>query len=117
MVRLTGVALTACLLVPACTGASGGGGQGSGVNLTQAQYGNDWPLTVDSAVVRCRNSAAEGVGSVTVEINGTEYAVNGTAMDSEKWPDFNKSSYWRDDTSLGQGVKISIGPIIDKGLS
>src|SRR4051812_12134475 len=100
MARITGAALVLGLLLTGCAGASTSGSVGSsdnGVTVTQAEYGNDWPLKADTAVVRCRDSAAEGVGSVTVEIDGTEYAVNGTARDSGKWPDFNSSGYWQDD--------------------
>lgn len=86
------------------------------VTLTSSDYGNDWPLTVPTAVVRCEDPLSNGYGSVTVTIEGTEYAVNGDARQSGRWPDFTTSSYWRDDTQLGAGVKVSIDPVIEAGL-
>lgn len=83
--------------------------------ITKATFTEEWPFTVDTARVRCRDAAAKGVGSVTVTLDGEEYAVNGTARGSGKWPDFAESDYWLADPSI-QGAKVNIGPVIDIGL-
>ena len=101
------------LLVIACAACSGGGDRGE---VTRKDYGKGWPLTVESATLHCRNSHGAGIGSVTITINGTEYGLNGTAKNSERWPDFPRS-LWRDDPELGHGIKESIGPLIQKGLA
>ena len=42
--------------------------------VTSSEYGKDWPLTVDSARLCCKDQA------VWVEVNGRKFALNGTAM-------------------------------------
>src|SRR3569623_1217965 len=113
------------VLVVALVGCSGSPSDGGATtpdapvvsdgHLVAADYGSDWPLTVDSADVHCYPSPG-GYNYVTVTINGTEYAVNGTARGAGKWADFNGSGYWRKDPDF-KGLKVSIGPVIDAGLA
>lgn len=77
--------------------------------MTREQLGKDWPLTVDSVVVRC-----DGQSVIVRAPDGTDYAVNGTAQTQH--PDLPKiDPIWAPDPDM-QGLKIDIGPIIDKGL-
>jgi hypothetical protein len=77
--------------------------------LTEAQLGSEnWPFFVSQVRVTCH------AGAVTAEIGGTEYAVNGTAK-SRGYPDIEP--HWRFDTESGYGLRVSIGPIIEYGLS
>lgn len=47
--------------------------------------------------------------------DGTDYAVNGTALTVE--PDLPKiDAIWKNDPDV-PGTRINIGPVIDKGLS
>lgn len=80
--------------------------------VTQAEYGDRWPFTVPEGTVRCSGTA--GAGAVTFEAGGRTYAVNGTARTQKTFPDIDP--IWRDSPN-GLGLKVSIGPIIDKGLS
>jgi Protein of unknown function (DUF2511) len=75
--------------------------------VKRSDYGKAWPFTVDSGVLAC-----EGAGAVTFEANGTRYAVNGIAA-GQDLPKINP--IWRDDPDLA-GLKVNIGPIIDRGL-
>jgi len=83
--------------------------------LTRADFGKDWPLTVDSGVVHCTKGSA-----VTFETGGDTYAVNGTArgfMEQEGWEDITDSPIWAENPDYpGVGLKIDIGVIIDAGL-
>lgn len=76
--------------------------------VSKADYGEQWPLTVPSGTLRC-----SGAGAVTIEVDGTVYAVNGTAMGLKRWPDVEK--IWAPDPKT-EGLKISIGGLISDGL-
>jgi hypothetical protein len=100
-----------------------------GLELTEAQYGEKWPLTVSSGYVECKNNA------VIFHSNGNTYAVNGVAK-SQGYSEIN--AIWKDDPeffemaaeiakaentavdevikAMGSPSKISIGPILDSGL-
>ena len=94
--------------------------------VTSTEYGEDWPLTVDTARLCCRFRA------VWVEVNGKKYGVNGTARPLLKkygyvCPDLNE--IWRDhpdkekwvETSRtdgeAMGWKVSIHRLIQDGLA
>ena len=75
--------------------------------------GDKWPFTVAGGQVML-----DGCCSVVFRYGGVTYAVNGTARTAAAgrgWSDFTESGLWRDAPS-GYG-KVSIGPIIDLGLS
>lgn len=76
--------------------------------MTQAELGDEWPLTVDEGIVRC-----EGAGEVYFEAEGTTYAVNGTAQGASGAPEIDP--IWADDPEI-EGVKINIHQIIERGL-
>lgn len=70
----------------------------------------EWPLTVKEGVVRC-----EGGGSVIFRApDDTDYAVNGTALTQR--PGLPKiDAIWRNDPDV-PGLRINIGPVLNKGL-
>lgn len=78
--------------------------------VTKAVMGDDWPLSVDEGTLRCEGSG--GVGSVTIEVDGTTYAVNGTAKGGGENKDIE--SIWA--AAETAGLKKDISPLIDKGL-
>ncbi|WP_231744606.1 DUF2511 domain-containing protein [Mycobacterium sp. GA-1199] len=71
-----------------------------------------WPFTVDSATLMCTKGA--GGERVTVVADREMYALNGTARAANLWPPFDP--IWRDDPNA-PGVKVDIGPMIDRGLA
>lgn len=80
------------------------------VTVTQAEFGEQWPLTIPQGQLRC-----ESVAWVLLEADGVTYAVNGTARGHAKragWADAN--DIWRDSPS-GYG-KVLMTPLIDRGL-
>jgi hypothetical protein len=84
----------------------GGGDEGGGLEVSQADFGKDWPLTVQSGTLNC-----EGAGAVTFTTDGTTYAVNGLASGMDRWPEIDP--IWADEP---HGLKKNIGPLIDRGL-
>lgn len=46
-------------------------------SITRADYGAEWPFTVDSGQLACKGSA------VTLKAGGVTYAVNGTARSQQ----------------------------------
>jgi hypothetical protein len=88
-----------------------GCGSSEGVEVSRSDFGSSWPLTVDSGTLRCEGQ--KGAGAVVINADGTDYAVNGTAK-GQGYADIDP--VWADDPELA-GLKISIGPLIDRGLS
>lgn len=78
--------------------------------VRKADYGDAWPFTVESGIVRCVAPRNE----VVFSSGGKAYAVNGTAKANDLYADIG--SIWKDDPTIA-GAKISIGPILDLGLS
>ena len=86
-------------------------------------YGEDWPLTVDSARLCCRDHA------VWVEVNRRKYGLNGTAdtfLKSYGFPQLDLNEIWRDDPvsrrwveCQGEGMvlKVSIHRLLQDGLA
>ena len=89
VIGLAAISLTAC-----------GGDKKEVLNREsfQAVVG-DWPLTVSSATIACGEKNSESLG---VEVNGTIYALNGTAETFEGWKDLH--AIWAPDPSTGAFV-------------
>ncbi|MDD2811013.1 DUF2511 domain-containing protein [Rhodoferax sp.] len=78
--------------------------------LSRAQMKEAWPFTVERGTLKCTG------GFVTFEVGNKTYAVNGSAKTkglSIGWVDV--AAIWRDNPEI-PGTKISIGPVISKGL-
>ena len=74
--------------------------------VTKEQYGDKWPLIVNSGLLKCDR------GAIVFIHNGIKYAVNGIAM-GRGYPDIEP--IWKDHPS-GYIPKISIRPLINDGL-
>jgi hypothetical protein len=111
-VIVAGVVAVAALGLTAC-GESGSGTAANERSVSRADYGSAWPLTVESGTLRC-----EEAGAVTfTSDDGATYWVNGTAgneAEARGWK--NIRPIWADDPTA-EGLKISIGPLIDDGLA
>lgn len=84
--------------------------------LVSTKFGDEWPLTVPYAVVRCKNITAGGMDLNVVTLDapdGTRYAVNGTAQAHTSYPEIDP--IWAADPNV-DGLKIDISPVIDAGL-
>lgn len=67
-----------------------------------------WPFSIDAGTLVCDADA------VTFESDGTVYALNGLALTRELG--LEPDPIWLDNPEV-EGTKISIGPLIDLGLS
>lgn len=117
---LSAILSLAALAVMVACGAprpAGGGLQqqqrrqvGGRLTVTKAEYGERWPLTVDTAEVECLPG-----DRYVVHANGTTYGLNGLAMAG---PDAYPSvrPIWRDDPN-NPGSKVSIAPLIEAAKS
>ena len=77
--------------------------------VTSARF-KEWPFTVSAGILRCRAGA-----QVTFEApGGTEYGVNGTAQDAG-YP--SVMPIWALDPALGNGLRVNISEVLDKGRS
>ncbi len=119
MIRLVFCALILSFLVMACSG-------NAGQEITEAEYGDSWPLNVPRATLHCDSYM------VWVETNGYAYPINGTAMSGlgRTQPSLqirNLEHIWRYDdkynlewqsaTGENPGIRISISGLIDDGLA
>lgn len=77
--------------------------------VSQAEFGDAWPLTIDRGTVRC-----EPPGAVVFQApDGSDYGVNGVAT-SQGYPEL--APIWADDPDP-LVPKKSIGPLLDRGLA
>ncbi|MGN8050086.1 DUF2511 domain-containing protein [Curtobacterium sp. 22159] len=84
--------------------------------LVSTKFGDDWPLTVPYAVVRCKNITSGGMHLNVVTLDapdGTRYAVNGTAQDHTSYPKIDP--IWAPNPNV-EGLKVDISPVVDAGL-
>lgn len=82
--------------------------------ITRTDLGKEWPLTVDYGVMACEDKTAGGMAlqiATFTAPDGTEYALNGTAKDHTDAKDI--APIWADNPQTA-GLKISIGPLIDR---
>lgn len=131
MSRLSSAILVLCFSVLSTQAAAR-----NQMTISKDQFGDKWPLSVNSGVVEC---LAIGNGSVVFEAKGKTYAVNGTAKGFAKRYGFHSiEDIWLDDPkffemaqeiaksenepvdevmkSMGTPTKIDIGPVLDSGL-
>jgi hypothetical protein len=80
----------------------------SSKEVTSADYGDEWPLTVDSGTLACDGDA------VTFTAGGKTYAVNGMATTRSAGVDIEP--IWADNPEV-EGTKKSIGVLINDGLA
>jgi len=76
--------------------------------VTAEQFGDAWPLTVESGTLRCER----GIIVVFVH-NGQRYAMNGTARRADGV--LPTEEIWKNNPEL-PGTKIVITPLIQAGL-
>ena len=107
--------IAAAVFLVACSGdsssgntASGDSSSGNTAEVTRSELGEEWPLTVDAVSLRCEGSA------VIAEVDGTVYALNGTAKADDTLADITE--IWAEDDELGVGLRKNIGVLIDRGL-
>ncbi|MBX7135035.1 MAG: YebY family protein [Fimbriimonadaceae bacterium] len=80
--------------------------------VERATWTGPWPFTLDSATLSCSKGA--GGERVTVVANREMYALNGAAKAAKLWPPFDP--IWLDEPKA-PGVKVNIGPMIERGLA
>lgn len=75
--------------------------------VSEATWPGDWPFTVSEGVLMCAS------GRVTFASDRVQYGLNGDAMSAGGFEDV--SLIWQD--SDFPGVKVSLRPMIEKGLT
>lgn len=81
--------------------------------VTRAQFGDEWPLSVEDGQLACDSRQ-----HVTFTSGGVVYALNGTAKGAidNGAPYQVIDSIWLDDPNVA-GLKLSLRPLLDIGLS
>jgi hypothetical protein len=86
---------------------------GETIYVTEKEYGDQWPFTVTEGQLGCIG----GSRSIIFIANGKTYAVNGMALNQAGRMGWSKiDEIWKKNPQI-PGAGISIGTIIDKGLS
>ena len=75
-----------------------------GIEISQAEYGDQWPFAIQQGRLRC-----EGAGAVILTSRGKDYGVNGIA--GRRYASIKPVRKSTGDPS------IDIGPIISRGLT
>lgn len=83
-----------------------GGASETGMAVSAADFGENWPLTVEEGILRC-----EPPGAVVFSTGGKDYAVNGMAA-TQGYDDIDP--IWADGEVT---PKENIGPLINAGLA
>lgn len=87
------------------------------VTITRAEYGDAWPFTVESGVLRATQTGRTSRGTLLAEVTfttgGRTYSVNGIAKGRHRYEEID--AIWAADPRV-DGLKKNIGPIIDRGL-
>ncbi len=103
--------LTAVLLVAfvAC-----GGGSDEGREATADEFGQAWPLSVESGVVSCIGASGVAIGReiALITIDGTTYGLNQDALDAN-YPDLEAL---RIDNPAIPGVRLDLGTLISLAI-
>ena len=109
--RRTGIAVIAAVLVALLSVATASAASARAVWITKHQYGKRWPFTVNAGGLACVHYS-----SVIFTSRGITYAVNGTAKGEHRYANIEK--IWRFNPAYPRsfGLRIDIGPIIDRGL-
>lgn len=98
------------LTLAGCGGSSSSSGA-STKDVAKADFGESWPLTADKGTLACQGSG--GVGAATITVDGTVYALNGTAKSQKAGVDI--APIWAADPDI-DGAKKDIGVLIDAAL-
>lgn len=93
---------------------------GTGLNpsrVSRSDFGDDWPFTVETGLLRCEEIPDTDVAAVIFGTDEAIYALNGTALaraEQRGWEPLD--AIWADSSAI-PGTKKNIGPVIDLGLS
>ena len=107
-----GPVLGACVVALTVAGCGGHGSSqdaspGSSTDISEATWtSGEWPFTVPRGILGCTKPQ-----SVTFNVNGTLYGVNGSAIDHGNQP---VDPIWK---TASPGPRADLGPMIQKGLS
>lgn len=103
-------------------------------SLTQKDFGDKWPLSVDNATVQCVQYNVDGVNpelmkGIILVVDGKTYGLNGTAKSQGSQLGYEDiSTIWLDDLKMKEyamklgasekdaTVKMDISPILNEGL-
>lgn len=105
------IALVSCFVLAACGSDSTTEPTQNPGSVHQDDYGDAWPFTVESGVIRCLTGER-----VVFESGGVTYAINGLArgaMEQQGWSDVGE--IWRDNPE-GPAPKVSLDGMISLGL-
>lgn len=86
--------------------------------ISKSQFPADWPLTVDAGTLNCEPvPGSPNLQLVTFTSGAKTYALNGTAGgQAAKRGWLEVRPIWRDNPAIA-GTKLSIGPLINRGLA
>jgi Protein of unknown function (DUF2511) len=97
-----------CATAVGCGSTSAQNGSSArSITISKATFHGTWPFTVDAGTLRC-----EPPQSVVFSANGTDYGVNGSALDAGYK---DAKPIWKKDPT-GLAPNVSIGDVIDRGL-
>lgn len=103
----------ATLLVMGCSTDATGDEREPGY-VSRADLGDDWPLTVEKAVVSCE-PFTDSVHLPIVKVGDVEYGLTGQAVTQGYTELADDDPVWADNPRI-DGAKVNIGPLRDHAL-
>lgn len=98
-------ALQVLVGVLALAAASCGGDHPKGsAEVSRADFGDEWPLTVEQGELRCDR------GVLTFTADESTYALNAAALEATDHPEID--SIWADDPKDENGLHMSLSPLL-----
>ena len=85
--------------------------------VSRADFGDRWPLTVEEGVLVCSREGSRVIVTFLVTGSTREYALNASA-ERQGFPPINP--IWADDpryASSGAGIKVAITPLRSRALA
>jgi hypothetical protein len=85
--------------------------------VTRAQFGDDWPFTVDEGTIRCETIQTQGIDdqqAAIINLDGNDYALNGVAINQGFTELTLESDIWLDSDF---GLKVPLTPITKEALA
>ncbi len=106
-----GLTMLALLALAAC---GGNGGADEGRVATADDFGQAWPLSVESGVVSCIGGSGVAIGReiALITIDGTTYGLNSSALEAN-YPDLEAL---RIDNPAIPGVRLDLGTLISLAI-
>ena len=107
-VALASIAITLAVVLGFSCASSPGDGASNRIKVTRAEFGSEWPFTIDEGEISCEGGG-DSAEALYFHYDGKTYGLNGMALmdQDQKVIDLRESGFWAPDPAI-PGMKINI---------